>query len=188
MWTSISNWLHRISTTWVALGALAIFLSFSALVLPAQSARAETYTNDAESPDTSLFYSPSDLYEAAEAYGEQGRAAYVRSRLTFDLIWPLIYALFLSTATSWISGRALAPDSRGRMANVVPVLGALFDYLENVSTSIVMVRYPAHTPLVDGLAPIFTLVKWILVGGSFALLFGIALLGLGRWFKERAMG
>jgi hypothetical protein len=186
MWTSISNWLHRVSTTWVAVGTLMMFLSFSALVLPAQSARAETYANGAESPDTSLFYSASDLYEAAEAYGEQGRAAYVRARFTFDLIWPLVYALFLTTAISWVSARALAPESRGRLANLVPVLGALFDYLENGSTSIVMVRYPTHTPVVDTLAPVFTLVKWILVGGSFVLLFGIALLGLGRWVKGRA--
>lgn len=186
MWTSISNWLHRISTTWVALAGLTVFLSFSALVLPAQSARAETYANDAASPDTSLFYSPSELYEAAQAYGEQGRTAYVRSRFTFDLIWPLVYALFLSTAISWVSARALVPRSGWRVANLVPVLGALSDYLENVSTSIVMARYPAQTPVVDRLAPVFTLIKWVLIGGSFALLFGFVLLGLWRWIKGRA--
>ena len=183
MWTSISNWLHRVSTTWVALAALAIFLAFSALVLPAQSAGAETYAGDAQSPDTSLFYSANDLYEAAEAYGEEGRAAYVRSRFTFDLIWPLVYALFLGTAISWISTRVLTPDSRWRLANLLPILGALFDYLENISTSIVMLRYPAHTPLVDALAPILTLTKWVLIGGSFALLFAAALLGLWHWIR-----
>jgi hypothetical protein len=61
------------------------------------------------------------------------------------------------------------------------VFGALFDYLENLSTSLVMVRYPSPTPIADWLAAVFTLVKWILVSGSFLLLFiGIAA-AVWRW-------
>jgi hypothetical protein len=65
------------------------------------------------------------------------------------------------------------------------VLGALFDYLENLSTSLVMLRYPDHTAVVDALAPIFTLVKWIFVGGSFALLFIGLAVGAWRWIRNR---
>lgn len=184
MGKSISSWLHQVSSTWVTLAALAIFLAFSALVLPAQSERAETYARNAPSPDTSLFYSASDLYDAAQAYGEQGRRAYVRSRFTFDLIWPLVYTGFLSTAISWVYGRAFAAGSWWRLANLVPVLGGLFDVLENISTSIVMLRYPDRTAVVDLLAPIFTLVKWILVGGGFALLLAGVLLGLWLWARS----
>jgi hypothetical protein len=184
MWKSISRWLHDVSNTWVALSALVIFLLFSALILPAQSARAEAYANDAGSPDTSFFYSPDDLYEAAQAYGLQGRTAYVRSRFTFDLVWPLVYTLFLSTALSWVYGRASAPDSRWQLANVVPLLGTMFDYLENVSTSIVMLRYPDHTAVVDMLAPVFTSIKWVLIGSSFTLLFAGAVVGLWHWIRR----
>jgi hypothetical protein len=106
----------------------------------------------------------------AEAYGERGRRAYVRARFTFDLIWPIVYGAFLTTAIGWLYARAFAVDSRWRLANLVPPLGVMFDYLENVSTSVVMLRYPDHTSVVDTLAPIFTLVKWVFVGGSFALL------------------
>ena len=102
----ISDWLRRISTGWVALAALLIFLLFSALVLPQQATKAEKETGSPDSPDMSFFYSPSDLYEMAEAYGEQGRKAYVEARFTFDLIWPLVYTLFLATAISWVFGRA----------------------------------------------------------------------------------
>jgi len=41
MGTKLSNWLRRISTGWVALIALAIFVLFTALVLPGQSAQAD---------------------------------------------------------------------------------------------------------------------------------------------------
>jgi hypothetical protein len=181
----ISDWLRRVSTGWVALAALVIFLLFTALVLPQQATRAEQETGSADSPDTSFFYSPGDLYRMAESYGEQGRQAYVRARFTFDLVWPLVYTLFLATAISWVFGRAFAPGSRWQRANLVPVLGALFDYLENLSTSWVMLRFPAQTAGVDLLAPIFTALKWSLLGASFTLLLGGIAVVAWRWIRQR---
>jgi hypothetical protein len=182
----ISDWLRRASTGWVALAALLIFLLFSALVLPQQASRAAQETGSSDSPDMSFFYSPSDLYELAEAYGEQGREAYVEARFTFDLIWPLVYTLFLATAISWAFGRAFAPDSRWQLANLAPLLAAILDYLENLSTSLVMLRFPDQTPLVDLLAPVFTALKWSFLGASFVLLVGGIVVGAWRWQRQRA--
>ncbi len=181
----ISDWLRGVSRGWVALAALLIFLLFSALVLPQQATVAEQETGSADSPDTSFFYTPHELYQMAEAYGEQGRQAYVRARFTFDLVWPLVYALFLVTAISWVFGRAFAPNSRWQNANLAPLLGALFDYLENLSTSLVMLRYPDQTPVIDLLAPTFTLSKWSLLGASFLLLAGGTVVAAWRWMARR---
>ena len=74
----------------VALLALVVFLLFTALVLPAQSAQAEAQFAGVGSPDTSFWYTPDDLYRMAEAYGAQGRPAYNRARFTFDIAWPLV--------------------------------------------------------------------------------------------------
>jgi hypothetical protein len=166
----ISDWLQGVSTGWVALVALLIFLLFTALVLPQQASQAEGETGSTDSPDTSFFYSPGDLYRMAESYGKDGRQAYIRARFTFDLVWPLVYTLFLATATSWIFGRTFASGSGWQLANLLPLLGALFDYLENISTSLVMARYPDQTAVFDTLAPIFTALKWTMLGASFALL------------------
>ena len=62
----ISDWLRQVSTGWVALAALLIFLLFTALVLPQQAAKSEQETGSAVSPDTSFFYMPADLYQIAE--------------------------------------------------------------------------------------------------------------------------
>ena len=118
MWKRISDRLHQVSNGWVALSALAIFLLFSALILPGQAANAESDTGSAESPDTSFYYSAGDLYRMAEVYGEQGRQAYVRARFTFDVIWPLVYTIFLSTAISWIR----TPSPKTTTASVPVVL------------------------------------------------------------------
>lgn len=165
----LSNWLQRLSTGWVTLVAMLVFVLFTALVLPGQAAASPAGAD--WTPDLSFFYTADELYRLAEAYGEQGRAAYIEQRFTFDLIWPVVYAAFLTTAIGWLFRRVFAPGSPWQLANLAPVLGMLFDYLENISASLVMARYPASTGFVDSLAPIFTMLKWILLGGSFALLF-----------------
>lgn len=188
MWRRISVWLHRVSTGWATLLALVVFVLFMGLVLPRQAADAEVAAEGTGSPDTSLWYTPRELYEMAAAYGAQGREAYIRARFTFDLAWPLVYAAFLSTAISWLSRKAFPANTLWQRANLVPVLGMLLDYAENVSTSVIMARYPASTPVIDWLAPLFTLAKRISVGGSFLLLALAAGAATRRWLASRRVG
>jgi len=165
-----ANRLIALAKGRLALAALAIFLLFAALVLPAQAARTAERTGADRQPDTSLLYSAGDLYEMAAAFGPEGRQAYIRARFTFDLIWPLVYGFFLVTSIGWLAGRAFVATSPGRLLVLAPLLGVALDYLENISTSLVMARYPAPTPPVDALAPLFTLLKWLFVAGSAAAL------------------
>ena len=183
---SLSRWLRCVSTGWVVLTTTAIFLLFTGLVLPAQSDRAEAETGDGPSPDTSFFYTRADLYAMAEAYGDAGRRAYVRARFTFDLIWPLVYTAFLATAISWMYARGFPGGHGVQFANLAPLLGALFDYLENVSTSLVMIRFPDRTPVLAIVAPVFTTVKWMFVGGSFGLLIIGTVAAVWQWINNRS--
>lgn len=186
MLTKLSSLFYRISSGPVTLIALLIFFLFVVFVLPKQAQRAEVVSKGAGSPDTSYFYSSTDLYNMAETYGVEGRAAYVHARFTFDLIFPLTYLFFLTTSISWALAHA-APNagSRWRLLNLFPAFGFLFDYLENVATSAVMLNYPNHTPVLDSLAPVFTLVKWFFVDGSFVILIPAALIVLWNWVRGR---
>jgi hypothetical protein len=170
----ISTWLFKISTGWVTFTALFIFVLFSMLVLPSQSSQADKISGETGSPDMSFFYSSQNLFEMAEAYGEQGRTDYIRARFTFDLIWPLVYGIFLSTSISWLIKRADLSKTTLGLLNLVPVFGVLFDYFENITTSWVMFRFPQPALFPAMLAPFLTATKWILVGGSFCILiFGL---------------
>ena len=181
----LSAWVSRVSSWPVALAATAVFVVFLAVVLPRQSAAARAATGSAESPDTALFYAPEDLYRVAEAYGPEGRAAYVRARWTFDVVWPLAYTAFLASALSLAYRWAARAGSPWRLANLAPVAGMLFDFLENSATSLVIGRFPQRTPVVDWLAPPFTALKWLFVNGSFVLLLGGALVAGWRWLAAR---
>ena len=181
----LSNWVQRSSNGRVTLSTFVLFILFTAFVLPGQASRVKIDTGIDRSPDMSFIYSAKDLYQIAQAYGEQGRAAYIKARFTFDLIWPLVYMVFLTTALSWIYHQAFKPGSFWQLANLVPIFGMLFDYLENIATSIVMARYPTPTIAVDQLAPILTLLKWILVGGSFVLLIIGWVVGISKWVQAK---
>jgi len=180
-----SDWMHRVSSGWMVLSVLVIFTFFMMLVLPRQASRSEADSSLSGSPDMSFYYTAEDLYQMADGYGDEGREAYIRARFTFDLIWPLIYTIFLCTGISWVYQRSFAMDSVWQRANIVPVFGALFDYLENISTSVVMVRYPDHTAVLDILAAIFTMLKWVFVIGSFSLLLVGVVVGIGRLVRAR---
>lgn len=186
MLKKISIKLYQFSSGFLTLLGLLIFAAFVAFVLPQQAERAESVSQGAGSPDMSYFYSSADLYKMAEAYGATGRAAYVYARFTFDLVFPLTYLFFLATSISWLMLR-IVPDanSRWRLLNLFPVFGALFDYLENISASVVMLNYPNHTPVVDMLAPVFTLVKWFFVNGSFVILIPALLIAIWKWVRSR---
>jgi hypothetical protein len=172
--------------TWAA--TLAVFVAFLALVLPAEAERTREAAGTSETPDTSYQYTADDLYRLAEQYGEQGRAHYVRSRYTFDVVWPLAYGAFLQVSLLLASRRTVL----GRLPTVLvalPVATVAADYLENASAAVVMARYPAETPVLASAAPVFTFVKWNLLYASFGLVVVGALLGLvdvGRRWRRRA--
>jgi hypothetical protein len=181
----LSDFIHRFSTGWIALAALILFTLFITLVLPGQSAKSKAENGDIGSPDLSFYYTADDLYRMAEAYGEEGRQSYVRARYTFDLVWPLVYTFFLITGLSWVTRKAFATGSLWQRANLIPIGGALFDFLENLSTSVVMLRYPSKTGLVDGVATVFTMVKWVFVNLSFVLLLIAIVAGILAWLRSK---
>ena len=178
--TAFSEWITQKSSLLTVVSTLILFLAFTVTVLPTQSEKAKVQSGES-SPDMSLFFTVEELYDIAESYGEEGREAYVTARFTFDLVWPIVYTLFLASSISWLSSRSFNADSILQRANMVPVIGMVLDYLENLAASTVMLRYPARTPIVDTLAVVFTPLKWAFVGGSFIVL----LVGLGKYGIKR---
>lgn len=162
-----SNWLLKISSTWLMVASLLLMVLFMIFVLPAQAEGSAQASGSERSPDTSLFYSPEALYQMAEEYGPGGRQAYIQARWTFDLVFPLVYTSFLAVGISWFSQRLAGWKDIRMRANLLPLLGGLFDLLENTASSLVMAVYPAKIPIIPVAASFFTPVKWVLVGGSF---------------------
>lgn len=185
MMKGLSDWLYRVSSMGMALFVSGIFVLFMIFVLPGQADKAEAYSGEAGSPDLSFFYTPEDVFNMAETYGEEGRAAYVRARFTFDLIFPFVYGAFLLVPGSWQLAQILPAESKWRWLNLVPFLGVVFDFAENISASIVMAAYPVRREVAARLLTIFTPIKFVFVYGSMGLvLVGFVWVGV-LWLKGR---
>jgi hypothetical protein len=176
----LSGFFYRFSSGWITMAALVIFLVFSFLTLPAQTALTETYSHGAGSPDTSLFYSRLAINQMAERFGEEGRSAYLQARWTFDLAFPVIYTFFLVTSISFVFKRGVREGSFLKMFNLVPVAAMVFDFAENISASVVMAGYPTARIWAASLASFFTPIKWFFVTISMLLLVVGLILWLGR--------
>ncbi|NLN69992.1 MAG: hypothetical protein GX142_04305 [Chloroflexi bacterium] len=184
MLSRLSRWFLKISTGPLAMICLVVFLIFSSLILPDQNARAKAYAGDLGTPDTSLYYTAAELYRMAEGYGPQGRTAYIRARFTFDVVWPLVYLAFLVTALSWLINRAKLGKTSWVQLNLLPIASVIFDGLENGAAAIVMARYPQTTSVLDHLAGVFTLLKWLLTSACALAIVYLAFLILARYFKS----
>ncbi len=180
---TLSIWLNKKMTLLFFIVAAIIFSSFIIWVLPTVSSTTKEITGSSLSPDTSFFYSVGTLYQIAEDYGEAGREYYVNSRFTFDVIWPMVYGIFLVSALSLtfkkpISGKAFF------QFNLLPLFGVGFDFLENITVAYLMILYP-KTSLIANFAPYFTLLKWLFLYLAFGLLIIGVLIKLFQLIKVR---
>lgn len=162
------NFSYNTVTGKIFLAALLIFIIFLTVVLPWESERSSKILEFEQTPDSSFIYNQVDLYRMAEAYGEEGRSYYIRSRFSFDIIWPLVYFFFLWTGMTLVL--KIFASRLVRHLLLLPLLGMIFDFLENTGASLVMYRYPARTFLVDQLTPVFTFLKWSFIYCSFIVL------------------
>lgn len=118
-----------------------------------------------DSPDTGFFYSVSSLLELMEQYGAQGRRVYIIMRWTFDVIWPLVYTTFFVVTISYL----VINPSYSKYWLIAPILGVVFDFLENILLTIHMAVYPQELTILLYITPFMTLIKWI----GIVLTFGI---------------
>jgi hypothetical protein len=143
---------------------LFIFAIFTATILPSEANRG-VEAGLTQSIDTSILYSVEDLYLIISGYTREVRLAYIYQRFTFDLIWPLIYGLFIVITTAYL----LIKIKIKRLNNLIyfPLTAILLDFLENISVSILMFIYPIRINAIALLASLITTLKWITLSYAF---------------------
>lgn len=115
--------------------------------------------------DSQLLLQPATIYPHLGCMGPVGRAMYL-DFYNFDLfLFPMIYSTFLSGSLTRVWPR----DSR---VWLLPVLGALADMLENISTYFLLRQFPQRYEHVEVAISIFTRTKWFLIALT-AVLIGI---------------
>jgi hypothetical protein len=128
-------------------------------------------------PDVRFTTSPDGVQEFLVTCGETGRAAY-RDLQLVDLLYPAALGLFLAAALALVLPRAVpGAADRVRAFAVLPLMGAAFDYLENLAAWTLLLRHPASLPWVARILGTASAAKQTLMWAS-VLLLAAGLIGI----------
>ena len=108
-------------------------------------------------------YTPEAAYHLFDVLGQSGRGAYLKLVWTIDLLLPALFGVFLSSAIRRGAFRAWQS---------VPLLAAACDYAENITITILLLRYPVQEAGLVQLASLFTVVKLVLYASGVLLAVG----------------
>jgi len=126
--------------------------------------------------DMEVLYTPDQAYAFLTAMGDAGRAFELTHIIPIDLFVPFFYALFLSTLITWLLHTWLPVESGWHRLNVVPVAGAVFDYLENLGIIAMLLAWPARLPEIAQFTMASTLLKFSFSAAAF-LIVAVAIAG-----------
>lgn len=134
--------------------------------------------------DTRLAYTFDDVNELLTALGASGRQLYTYHQIA-DSLFPLAYALTMAFVLGTLVRRVSPENARTRAMVLLPLLGALFDYLENALIATQIASYPALSPAIIAVASAMTGAKWILMAASFAAITILAIVSYLRTKQKR---
>ena len=124
-----------------------------------------------------LAFTKSAFRDVLNRWGPEAVASY-RDWLWLDYVFPLVYAIFLSSAIATLgTRRGDTPAVAHRALFVLPYFAVPFDFLEN-TLHLILLRDPAH--LAAGLillASVAAAIKWGLIAISVA--------AIAYWFVRR---
>lgn len=156
----------RARTVWVT---FAFFVLFMSVGFPLWE-RVSEMPDEVRVLDLRFGYGPDVVYAVLAELGSVGRSAYVRSLTTLDVAWPLVYGAFLTVLPAYAF--AHVARRRRRLIVAVPILGVVFDYLENVSILTLLARYPERIDALAWTAGTLTAIKWVFVSAAMLLAVG----------------
>lgn len=114
--------------------------------------------------DLLMGYTPEEAYTQIEAYGANGRIAYVIVALTLDILYPVVYSILLSMFLILLLQYG-APKLLGGLYKYtfIPFVVAIADLLENICVSILILAYPSKLSFLVYISSVFTFIKWTLI-------------------------
>lgn len=181
---TLSDLFYRYASGWLIGAVLLVFVGFVALTLPGLTA----VSHNIEGLDTQFFYTPPQAFANVAAYSDEARTTLNRFHLTADIVNPILYSTLLALLLSWLFQRSFMAAPGRRLLNIFPLAALLFDVLENLAITRMMMAYPAQPVWVAWVATVSTMFKFSILYASLVLvLIGVAGALLARFSKAAAI-
>jgi hypothetical protein len=166
------NTLDKISTPRnLVIGIISAVIVVSVMGTLTQILVYEVY-GDANMPDTNFGYTFADIQSSFNILGSEGLNLWLQVHL-LDVIFPLTYA-FSMVFGILMEIRASLPEKKYlRLLALLPIGGAIADYIENTLIATQVVSYPALSESIIAIASLVTIMKWLLLYAGFITIFSL---------------
>jgi len=156
----------------VSLFLLLLMIVFNAFIMPNLAGDQQAVPIDLQ-----FAYSPERAYELINSYSAETRHNYMIGEMTMDVLYPIVYTLFLS-----ITLLLLYPQKE-KLA-LIPYVIFIADMLENTGIITMLYNYPTELYGVAMATSVFSTIKWSVVGIAFLLLIIGLVLALIKKLKK----
>jgi len=143
-----------------------LILSFSMIkwIVPNASSKVTKHADDPENAvllDVHPFwFTEAEAMDALHAMGEQGRQQYIRFHKREDLIFPIVYGLFLSFSLFLLNRKRLQKSILIYLIPAVPLLAMMADLVENHHIVLLTRQFPDLNFVTVKIAAIANAIKW----------------------------
>lgn len=146
---------------------IAMMIVVNTVNLPVTVPRIQEVSQGAGILDMHIYYTAHEANALLGQLGPEGRRVYTGLLLSFDFIFPALYAVTFSLAVALLFRTGFPAWPFLRFLYGVPLAAGLFDWSENVSILAMLLKYPDFSGASHA-AGWFTLGKWIWIGLSLA--------------------
>jgi hypothetical protein len=170
----VSDRITRITSGRMVLFALSAYAVLLILIngRPFGVAQLKEITGGIGILDLEILYTPEHAYALFSAMEDAGRAFDLTHIVPLDMVFPFVYTLFYAVTITWLLHKWLPAQSRWHRLNVVPVVGGICDYMENLGIIMMLLSWPAQLPDIARFTMVMGLVKW-----TFGILVFVIILG-----------
>lgn len=118
--------------------------------------------------DTQFSYSPEKAYKILADYNKEELKEYCIGELSVDIIYPIVYTLFLCFFSFKLSKKAIL--------SLFPLLILFSDYIENFGIVTIINYYPQKLPDIVRITSLFSSLKWTLLAFTIFIFFALLII------------
>jgi hypothetical protein len=185
MFDKIYTVYHKAAKINVLIFLLLGCIGFAVFILKWAESQLKGFSGGIGPIDLLFNYSCDQVYQMLKSYNGEGREFYAIIELTADMVYPVIYSLFLSLLIIFLFKRLYIHERVVKIAFLMPIITLAADFFENICITFMLLNYPYKLNTIAEAANIFTMIRWVFLAASLLLVLTAFLLLVARFIKDK---
>jgi hypothetical protein len=133
--------------------------------------------------DLEFYFTAERAYELIATYNQAVRSFYIPFELSADIIYPILYGIYLSLILSFLLKKNWQDPHNQviSLVNLLPFGASIFDFFENFGIVILVANYDTRLDTLAVITGINNAIKWIFAGLTLLSILVLAV----RWLLKK---